>query len=143
ARAVACFAYGQRTPVVDINVRRVLARVVHGKGDPGPVSARRDLDEAAALLPDAPSDAAHLSAALMEFGALVCTARSPGCAECPLSACAWRELGFPAYEGPARPRQRFEGTDRQVRGRLMAVLRGADGPVEREQLDLAWPADPP
>lgn len=141
ARAVACFAYGRRVPVVDINVRRVVARTVHGRGDPGPPSTRRDLEDVSALLPADDPAAARFSAAIMEFGALVCTARTPACASCPVTECRWRSLGFPTYEGPKRATQKFEGTDRQVRGRLMSVLRESDGPVDRARLDLAWTAD--
>jgi A/G-specific adenine glycosylase len=79
ARAVACFAYGQRVPVVDTNVRRVVARAVHGRAD-SPASVR-DLVEVAALLPNGP-DAPRFSMALMELGATVCTARSPRCGLC-------------------------------------------------------------
>lgn len=142
ARAIACFAYGQRVPVVDINVRRVVARTVHGQGDPGPASTTRDLADVAALLPVDQSRAARFSAALMEFGALICTARKPGCGNCPLPECAWRTAGFPNYDGPKRPTQRFEGTDRQARGRLLDVLRDAPGPVQRSLMDLAWTVDP-
>ncbi|WP_148302254.1 A/G-specific adenine glycosylase [Tomitella biformata] len=142
ARAIACFAYGQRVPVVDINVRRVIARTVHGQGDPGPASTTRDLADVAAALPVGQRRAAQYSAALMELGALVCTARKPGCDRCPLPECAWRAAGFPTYDGPKRPTQRFEGTDRQARGRLLDVLRDAPGPVDRTLLDLAWTVDP-
>ena len=70
--------------------------------------------------------AARFSVALMELGALVCTARNPRCASCPLAAsCAWRAAGSPAYAGRATRAQRFAGTDRQVRGLLLDVLRGA------------------
>ena len=51
ARAVACFAYRQRVPVVDTNVRRVVARAVHGRAD-APRQRPRDLDDVAALLPE-------------------------------------------------------------------------------------------
>ena len=142
ARAIACFAYGQRVPVVDINVRRVIARTVHGQGDPGPAATTRDLADVAAALPSDQRRAARYSAALMEFGALVCTARKPACESCPLTECGWRAAGFPSYEGPKRPTQRFEGTDRQARGRLLDVLRDAPGPVERGRLDMAWTQDP-
>ncbi|MBV8932566.1 MAG: A/G-specific adenine glycosylase [Kutzneria sp.] len=139
ARAVAAFAYGRRCPVVDTNVRRVVARAVHGAGDAGPPSTVRDLADAEALLPAEPV-AARFSAALMELGALVCTARAPRCADCPLiDTCAWQHAGRPPYTGPAKAVQRFAGTDRQVRGRLLDVLRGTEGPVERPLLDAAWP----
>ncbi len=140
ARAVACFAYGQRVPVVDTNVRRVVARAVHGRADAGSPSAVRDLADVSALLPEG-EEAAVFSAALMEFGATVCTARTPKCDVCPLSACAWRAAGFPPGEGPRKPTQTYAGTDRQVRGRLLDVLRGSDGPVQRAQLDVVWLSD--
>ncbi|WP_446224065.1 A/G-specific adenine glycosylase [Nocardia sp. IBHARD005] len=139
ARAVACFAYGQRVPVVDTNVRRVVARAVHGR-EPGNPSAR-DLAETEALLPIPVPRAATFSAAMMELGALVCTARNPDCTRCPLPSCAWVEAGKPAAE-VARKVQKYEGTDRQARGRLLDVLRDASGPVERIRLDLAWTRDP-
>ncbi|MEV0540693.1 A/G-specific adenine glycosylase [Nocardia salmonicida] len=139
ARAVACFAYGQRVPVVDTNVRRVVARAVHGR-EPGNPSSR-DLAETEGLLPVPVPRAATFSAALMELGALVCTARNPDCARCPLPSCAWVEAGKPAA-AVARKVQKYEGTDRQARGRLLDVLRDASGPVERIRLDLAWTRDP-
>jgi A/G-specific adenine glycosylase len=139
ARAVACFAYGQRVPVVDTNVRRVIARTVHGRAD-SPASSR-DLDDVAAVLPEGP-EAPRFSVAVMELGATVCTARAPRCGLCPLSACTWRSLGYPAATEPARKVQRYAGTDRQVRGRLLDVLRGSEAPVSRTQLDTAWPTDP-
>ncbi|GAA2788914.1 HhH-GPD family protein [Crossiella cryophila] len=139
ARAVAAFAYGQRVPVVDTNVRRVVARAVHGAADAGPPSTTRDLADVEVLLPREPARAARYSAALMELGAVVCVARTPRCADCPVYAdCAWQRAGRPAYAGPAKVVQKFAGTDRQVRGRLLDVLRGAPGPVSRAALDAAW-----
>jgi A/G-specific adenine glycosylase len=72
----------------------------------------------------------------MELGALVCTARVPRCAGCPVGAlCAWRAAGHPPDAHADRRRvQAWHGTDRQVRGRVMAVLRGATGPVHRDLL---------
>ena len=138
ARAVACFAYRKRVPVVDTNVRRVVARAVHGRAD-SPASVR-DLADVDALLPD--DDAApRFSVALMELGATVCTARSPRCGICPLSECAWRTAGFPPSEAPARRPQRYAGTDRQVRGKLLDVLRASAAPVVRAQLDVVWLTD--
>ncbi|TFV60019.1 A/G-specific adenine glycosylase [Mycobacterium sp. PS03-16] len=139
ARAVACFAYRQRVPVVDTNVRRVIARAVHGRAD-SPASVR-DLADVAALLPEDIA-APKFSIALMELGATVCTARAPRCGLCPLRACAWRTLGYPAATTPARRAQRYAGTDRQVRGRLLDVLRGSAAPVSRAELDVVWLTDP-
>ncbi len=138
ARAVACFAYQMRVPVVDTNVRRVVARVVHGRAD-SPASAR-DLVDVEALLPDS-VDAPRFSAALMELGATVCTARAPRCGVCPLAECAWRSNGYPAADVPVRPTQRYAGTDRQVRGRLLDVLRAKETPVSKAELDVAWLTD--
>jgi A/G-specific adenine glycosylase len=140
ARAVAAFAYDQRHPVVDTNVRRLVARAVAGRPDAGPATTASDLAAVEALLPEEPGAAARASVALMEIGALVCTARTPRCADCPLGgACAWRRSGRPAPEGPTRRGQRYAGTDRQVRGLLLAVLRDSEEPVAKERLDLAWP----
>jgi A/G-specific adenine glycosylase len=77
----------------------------------------------------------------MELGATVCTARTPRCGLCPLGACAWRHAGYPPPSGPARRVQSYAGTDRQVRGRLLDVLRANDSPVTRAQLDVAWLID--
>jgi A/G-specific adenine glycosylase len=140
ARAVACFAYRQRVPVVDTNVRRVVARAVHGRADAAASSSPRDLTDVDRLLPN-DTDAPRFSAALMELGATVCTARAPRCGLCPLSACAWRSCGYPAGTTSGRRLQRYAGTDRQVRGRLLDVLRGNDSPVTRAELDVAWLTD--
>jgi A/G-specific adenine glycosylase len=139
ARAVACFAYQKPVPVVDTNVRRVVARVLHGRADAAAPSAARDHADVAALLPK--DERAHqFSAALMELGATVCTARSPRCGLCPLSACAWRQAGYPASRGFKRV-QTYAGTDRQVRGCLLDVLRTKHCPVTKAELDMAWVSD--
>lgn len=141
ARAVACFAYRKPVPVVDTNVRRVVARAVHGQADAAAPSTKRDNADVAALLPEA-DRAARFSAALMELGAIVCTARSPRCDGCPLQhSCTWRLAGSPPGTGPKRPAQRYAGTDRQARGRLLDVLRDNADAVTRADLDLAWPVD--
>lgn len=140
ARAVASFAYGQRHPVVDTNVRRLVARAVTGDGDAGPPSTIRDLAAIEPLLPAEPAVAARFAVAVMELGALVCTARTPRCGDCPLAGmCAWRLDGCPPYTGPTKRPQGYAGTDRQVRGLLLAVLRDSDDPVEQPQLDAVWP----
>jgi A/G-specific adenine glycosylase len=140
ARAVACFAYRRPVPVVDTNVRRVVARVVYGRADAGAPSAARDHADVSALLPGGEA-APRFSVALMELGAIVCTARAPRCGLCPLRECAWRRAGYPSAEGPARRVQTYAGTDRQVRGLLLDVLRANDSPVTRAELDVAWLTD--
>jgi A/G-specific adenine glycosylase len=142
ARAVATFAYGRRHPVVDTNVRRVVARAVNGAADAGPATTAADLVETAALLPPDAARAARASIAFMEIGAVVCTARSPRCADCPFAdVCAWRAGGAVPAAGPSRRPQGYAGTDRQVRGLLLAVLREATGPVPRQRLDTVWQDD--
>lgn len=138
ARAVACFGYGQAQPVVDTNVRRVVARVLHGQADAGTARAA-DLADVLALTPTEPERAVRFSAAAMELGALVCVAGTPRCGICPVrERCAWRLAGCPAAEGRARRVQKFAGTDRQVRGRLLDVLRAAHHPVTAAELAAAW-----
>ncbi|TDN88565.1 A/G-specific adenine glycosylase [Microbacterium sp. BK668] len=125
ARAVSVFAYGQRHPVVDTNTRRVLARAVAGRSQPGP-PARRDLAAMDAVLPADDGDAAVVNAAAMELGATVCIARSPRCGICPLAErCAWRLAGFPDTGDERRRQARYEGSDRQARGAVLRVLRDA------------------
>ena len=140
ARAIAVFAYGHRHPVVDTNVRRVLARAVDGVAEPSAPSARRDLAAMEAQLPTDIEESCIANAAIMELGAIVCTARSPKCGECPLiDSCAWRAAGYPAFEGVRRPVQKkFEGSDRQVRGKIMAELRASDIPVTGAEIVLVW-----
>jgi A/G-specific adenine glycosylase len=141
ARAVAAFAYGVRVPVVDINARRVLARAVEGRGEPGPARTRRDLDLMETLLPLDEHRARLVNAGIMELGQTVCTARSPRCEVCPIAAaCAWRAAGYPPYEGPPAPRQkRYEGSDRQVRGIILRELRASDTAVPAAAIDALWP----
>lgn len=139
AAAIASFAFGRRHVVLDTNVRRVLARAVSGVEFP-PTSVRKaERELAASLLPDDEPTAAAWAVATMELGALVCTATNPSCSACPVShECAWRAAGRPAYDGPPRRGQTYAGTDRQVRGRLLAVLRDAPGSVSQARLDAAW-----
>ncbi|MBD3943904.1 A/G-specific adenine glycosylase [Microbacterium sp. NEAU-LLC] len=125
ARAVAVFAYGDRHPVVDTNTRRVLARAIDGRSQPGPPS-RRDLDAMAAVLPVDVATSAVVNAATMELGATVCTARSPRCEICPLrDRCAWLAAGRPDTGDERRKQARYEGSDRQARGAVLKLLRDA------------------
>ncbi|AND16824.1 A/G-specific adenine glycosylase [Rathayibacter tritici] len=141
ARAVAVFAYGRRHPVVDTNVRRVIARAVGGAAEPGPPRAKADLDAMSALLPESLPDAAAFNAGAMELGAIVCTARAPRCGECPIrDLCRWRAEGYPEHTGAVKSKQkRFEGSDRQVRGLILAELRAAHGPVTAAEVESLWP----
>ena len=141
ARAVATFAYGHRHPVVDTNTRRVIARAVAGAGEPAPPSRGRDLDAMGLLLPESAHEAALFNAAIMELGAVVCTSRSPQCDLCPIrNACAWRAADYPEYTGIRKTVQKkFAGSDRQVRGLIMAELRGAHRSVTDAEIMTLWP----
>ncbi len=139
AAAVASFAFGQRHAVLDTNVRRVLARHRSGSAYPGSGVTVAERRLAESLLPPSPARAARWGVAVMELGALVCTAAAPRCEACPVAAdCVWRLAGSPAHVGTRR-RQAWTGTDRQCRGRLLAVLRDATGPVPRTLLEQVWP----
>ncbi|WP_135849683.1 HhH-GPD family protein [Serinibacter arcticus] len=136
AAAVTAFAHGRRAVVLDTNVRRVLGRLTAGTALPRPHLTQEETRRADALVPGDDATSARWNIAVMELGALVCTARSPRCDDCPVrDLCAWRAAGYPADEhAAARRTQAWHGTDRQVRGRLMAALRDATGPLTREEL---------
>jgi A/G-specific adenine glycosylase len=137
AAAIASFAFGQRHVVLDTNVRRLLARTIEGVEFPGRSISVAERAVALALLPE--RDAHHWAAATMELGAVVCTAKSPRCGTCPVEdRCAWNAAGRPAHTGPPRRGQAYAGTDRQVRGRLLDIVRTSDAPVARAALDAAW-----
>ncbi len=129
--------------MVDTNVRRVLARAVDGQAEAGVPSTKRDLAAMEAQLPETLADARLANAAIMELGAIVCTARSPRCDGCPIATtCAWRAAGYPDYEGPRRPGQKsFEGSDRQVRGLILAELRASEVPLGQDEIDAVWADD--
>jgi A/G-specific adenine glycosylase len=139
AAAVAVFAFGRKHAVLDTNVRRVLARVEYGREFPGQQPSAAEYRLAESLLPDEDTVAAKWSVAVMELGALTCTAAAPRCDDCPVAKqCAWLLAGRPeAVERPAG--QAYEGTDRQCRGRLLAVLRDSREPVPQARLDVVWP----
>lgn len=138
AAAVMAFAYERRSLVLDTNIRRVLARLDGGQEAAPKSETSPERTRAAAWLPDDDANCAAWSAAVMELGALVCTAKSPRCEACPVrEACAWVASGCPAWEGAARTGQAWKGTDRQCRGRIMAALRANDRPVPL--VDIAWP----
>ena len=80
---------------------------------------------------------ARWNQAVMELGATVCVARKPACDICPLAGhCRFLKAGLPGLgAGRTRPRQRFAGTDRQIRGSILQALRQASGaPVSRKDL---------
>jgi len=139
AAAVRAFAYGERDAVLDTNVRRVLGRLLDGVALPSPSLSRPEQQRAWAALPPDAATSATWNIGLMELGALVCTARTPRCGQCPVAGtCRWRAAGYPADLHASRRRsQAWEGTDRQARGRLMAALRDAVDPLGEQDLP-AW-----
>jgi A/G-specific adenine glycosylase len=140
ASAIAAFAFRQRCVVLDTNVRRVLARVADGAEHPPRAVRAAERRLASSLLPEAGAVAARWNVALMELGATVCTARVPRCAACPVSgSCAWRQAGYPTSDQASARAQRYAGTDRQARGRILAMLRGTREAVPLRSVAGAWP----
>ncbi len=133
ADAIIAFAHRERSVVLDTNIRRVIARL-HGEEFP-PQNLRKDeIARADALVPEDGEQAAQWNAAIMELGALVCTARNPRCEQCPLTQqCRWIAAGKPSGTQQRRV-QGFTGTHREARGKVMAVLRSAHRPVGRDEL---------
>jgi A/G-specific adenine glycosylase len=140
AAAVASFGFGHRHAVLDTNVRRVYARFFDGMADA--TSASPTVAERLTALARVPHERpARYSVAVMELGAVLCQARSPHCTDCPVAAgCSWLAAGRPEMASARRPQQ-FAGTDRQARGRLLAVLRDAVDVVDQRDLDAVW--EPP
>jgi A/G-specific adenine glycosylase len=134
AAAICAFAFGQPTVVLDVNVRRVISRAWTGVDEP-PAHLTAVERALALTLVESASDGAAWAAASMELGAIVCTRKEPSCEACPLRrSCRWVAEGMPQRAEPRRVQARFEGSDRQVRGRIMRVLRESQGPVARGDL---------
>ena len=120
ARAVMAFADHAEVGVVDTNVTRVFARVLNK-----PLGKRETQIIADEMVPYGLSW--EWNQVLMDFGATCCAARSPKCEQCPVAdSCAWRIHGgqdpAPASAGTSKPQARFEGSNRQARGKLMKAL---------------------
>jgi A/G-specific adenine glycosylase len=142
AAAVASFAFGERHPVLDTNVRRVLSRVIAGTEQPrGASPSAAERHRAEAIIPSDAAEASRWAAASMELGALVCTTRAPRCDACPVARlCAWRASGQPTADAVPR-HQTYFGTDRQARGRLLSMIRDHPQPTTHAELAAAWPFD--
>ena len=120
AAAISAFAFNQPALVLDINIRRLLARAVDGQSQPTPAPSQWERKTRAQLIP---LDGAKWAAATMELGALICTSQNPHCEICPIKRqCAWRKAGYPKSEF-ARRSQTWDGTDRQCRGTIVQALR--------------------
>ena len=138
AAAIAAFAFNQRTLVMDVNIRRVLTRVIDGNEHPKPAPTSREKARRLALLPE---KNAHIwAAATMELGALVCTSKNPKCELCPvISACNWRKNGYPKSD-LIRKSQDWHGTDRKCRGTIVQALRENESLTENAIKKL-WPEE--
>jgi A/G-specific adenine glycosylase len=142
ARAVAAFAFEDDHGVVDTNTARVLARWA-GR----PLGAREAQAAADAAVPRGRAWA--WNQAMLDLGAAVCRRRSPACETCPVTgACGWAGAGRPLPDpadgsfGVSRGQARFDGSDRQGRGRLVEALRGGPVPAADAPAVMGWPDDP-
>ena len=119
ARAVLAFAHRADVAVVDVNVSRVLSRL---QGEPMKSRALQLLADE--LVPQGLGW--EWNQVMMDFGARHCTVRNPKCDECPVKRdCKWAGVGddpAPASSGASKPQARFEGSDRQARGRAMRAV---------------------
>jgi A/G-specific adenine glycosylase len=137
ARAVLAFAFELDAAVVDTNIARVYARVAGERLTPKRVQAMAD-----AAAPH--GDAWVWNQCLMDLGAVLCRPTNPGCDGCPVAKrCAWRRAGGddPAVgsSGVSGKQARFDGSDRQARGRLMRALTA--GPVPRAEVAAVMQRD--
>ncbi|HEX7095403.1 MAG TPA: A/G-specific adenine glycosylase, partial [Acidimicrobiales bacterium] len=123
----------------DTNVARVLARLSGRRLSGAEVQRLAD-----ALVP--PSSGWVWNQAMLDVGALSCTKRAPRCDRCPLRPrCAWGGDGPDPAVGSARVsggQSRFDGSDRQGRGRLVAALRAGPVPLDALASTMGWPDDP-
>jgi len=155
AGAIACFAFEQDVAFIDTNMRRVLHRIYLGPELPAPRATDREIIRLAAeALPQ--GRGWDWNQALIEFGALHCTARKPLCVVCPLqTACA----AYPAIQSliaetpkgiKAKKEGPFRESNRYFRGRVVDALRDRReagitvaelGPIVRpqfEEADVPW-----
>jgi len=135
AAAICSFAYHQSTVVLDTNIRRVISRIWSGVDRPNQTISSVERELAQSLIPSRKPHSIQWASAVMEFGAVVCTASKPACNDCFVrNECTWRLAGYPLSE-QKRKAQKFIGTDRQVRGRLMKILRDNTGSVRKSAFD--------
>lgn len=133
--AIIAFAFEGRSLVLDINIRRLFARVIDGIEVPTAAPTKSERASRNELIPD--RDPHVWAAATMELGALICTAKNPKCGECPLAdQCIWRSLDYPLSDQP-KHRQTWHGTDRQCRGVIVQALR--DNPsLQKKEIMQLW-----
>ena len=133
--AIIAFAFEGRSLVLDINIRRVFARVIDGVEVPTAAPTKSERQEREKLIPS--KDPHVWAAATMELGALICTAKNPKCGQCPLAdQCIWRSLDYPLSDQPKRI-QSWHGTDRQCRGVIVQALR-ENPALSKKQIMQLW-----
>lgn len=136
AAAISAFAFQKRTLVMDINIRRLLTRVIDGNEHPTPAPTSKEKAERQKLVPT--KDAHIWAAATMELGAVVCTSKNPQCELCPvLVFCNWRILGYPKTN-LIRKSQSWHGTDRKCRGTIVQALR-ENSSLSESAIKKLWP----
>ena len=141
AAAISVFAFGARATVIDTNIRRVHARLISGKALPAKALTAAETRLAEQLLPKDLEASCLWNVSVMELGALICTAKSPACERCPVfDSCAWIRAGRPEADYVPQG-QAWAGTDRQLRGAMMGLLRAASEPLPAAYLTQAWTAD--
>ena len=135
AAAIVAFAFAQRSLVLDINIRRLFARLFDGVETPKPSASRAEKSKYEALIPERNP---HVwAAATMELGAVICTSQSPKCGTCPVAhSCRWRSLDYPKSDLVKR-RQSWHGTDRQCRGTIVQALRENEI-LSKDQIKQLW-----
>ena len=132
--AIIAFAFDERSLVLDINIRRLFARVIDGVEVPTAAPTKSERRAREELIP---TKNPHVwAAATMELGALICTAKNPKCGQCPLAdQCIWRSLDYPLSDQPKRT-QSWHGTDRQCRGVIVQALRENPSLAKKEIMQL-------
>jgi A/G-specific adenine glycosylase len=125
AHAVLCFSFGERVPVVDVNIRRILTRWRVSVPSAADYLPEHDVwNEAERMLPK--KAWMDWNQSLMDFGATVCTARSPKCGECPvasLCASAFSPVFLQAAEKKKKNEPQWRGIPRRLyRGRVLKIL---------------------
>jgi A/G-specific adenine glycosylase len=135
AAAIMAFAYKEKSLVLDVNIRRLFARVLDGKEFPPLHITNSERESRRNLIPE---EANTWAAATMELGALICTAINPLCEQCPISnQCLWRANGYPKSEVKKKPTQKWHGTDRQCRGTIIEHLR-TNNSTTKTKLEKLW-----
>jgi A/G-specific adenine glycosylase len=137
ANAILAFAFDQPTVVLDINVRRVLARAWQGLAHPSNSVSAVERRFAQSLVDDHldKAQAPQWAAASMELGALICTSSNPRCEECPIQdSCMWNSLGKPDNSPRPKIQAKYEGSDRQERGRILKMLRTSHEPIAKNKI---------